>query len=163
MMLPSTSSTRLFRIGMNLYPMYFGTGGKILTISKDWKLVKLRLRRNMWTYNFVGTIFGGSMFAASDPFYMLMLLHILGKKNFVVWDKAATIKFIAPGRTTLYTDLILTEADIEMVREGIKNNGFIVFDKTIEWKDASGKIHAVITRTIYAASVEYYKNRKAVI
>nr|WP_298607956.1 DUF4442 domain-containing protein [uncultured Spirosoma sp.] len=57
--------------------MYFGTGGKILFWSSDWREVHVRLRRNIWTYNYVGTIFGGSMFSATDPFYMVMLLRIL--------------------------------------------------------------------------------------
>jgi Domain of unknown function (DUF4442) len=159
-MLPSSSNTRLFKIGMNLYPMFFGTGGKILHIQKDWKFLQIKLGRNIWSYNFVGTIFGGSMFAAADPFYMLMYLHILGKNDFVVWDKNATIKFIAPGKTTLYADFIITDDEIIMIREGINKSGFITFDKTTEWKDASGKVHAQITRTIYAASKEYYKNKQ---
>ncbi|MGL1437437.1 DUF4442 domain-containing protein, partial [Vibrio parahaemolyticus] len=79
--------------------------------------------------------FGGSMFAAADPFYMLMLFHILGKKEYVVWDKSASIKFIAPGKTKLYADLALTDAEITSIKEAVKNNGFTLLDKTIEWKD----------------------------
>lgn len=160
MVLPSVANTRLFRLLMNMYPMFFGTGGKILYISKDWKEVKLRLGRNIWTYNFVGTTFGGSMFAAADPFYMLMLFHILGKKEYVVWDKSASIKFIAPGKTKLYADLALTDAEISQIKEVVKNNGFTLFDKTIEWKDRDDKIYAAISRTVYIASKEYYANRK---
>lgn len=153
-------NAKLFKWGMNAYPMFFGTGGRILHISKDWKHIKIRLGRNLWTYNLVGTIFGGSMFAASDPFYMIMLYQILGNKTYVFWDKAASIKFVAPGITKLYAEFQITDEDINMIKTGINNNGFIVFDKTIEWKDKSGKVHAVINRTIYAASKEYYTNRK---
>jgi len=162
-MLPSSSNTTLFKWGMNLYPMFFGTGGRILFIRKDWKHIKVKLSRNIWSYNFVGTIFGGSMFAASDPFYMLMYYHILGRKNHVVWDKSASIKFVAPGKSTLHAEFIILDEEIEMVKEGIKNNGFIVFDKTVEWKDIHGKVHAVINRSIYAASKEFYNNRKKLI
>ncbi|MDJ1499709.1 DUF4442 domain-containing protein [Xanthocytophaga agilis] len=101
--------TWCFRLFMNWYPMYMGTGGKILRISGDWQEVKVRLRRSLWTYNYVGTIFGGSYFSASDPFYMLMLLHNLGK-GFVVWDKSASIRFKKPGKTTLYADFLITPA-----------------------------------------------------
>jgi len=34
--------------------------------------------------NYVGTIFGGSMYAAVDPVYMLMLIMNLGK-DYIVW------------------------------------------------------------------------------
>jgi hypothetical protein len=81
-----------FRLLMNWYPMYFGTGGKILFWAADSTEVHLRLRLNIWSYNYVGTIFGGSMFSAADPFYMVMLLKVLGN-DYVVWDKAANIRF----------------------------------------------------------------------
>jgi hypothetical protein len=162
-MLPSSSNTTIFKWGMNLYPMFFGTGGRIQFISKDWKHIKIKLSRNIWSYNFVGTIFGGSMFAASDPFYMLMYYHILGRNNYVVWDKSASIKFVAPGKSKLYAEFKISDEEIAMVKEGIKNNGFIVFDKTIEWKDIHGKVHAVINRSIYAASKEFYNNRKKLV
>ena len=159
-MLPTSRNTNLFKWGMNLYPMFFGTGGKIIYISKDWKEVSLKLRKNIWSNNYVGTIFGGSMFSAADPFYMLMWLHILGRKDFVVCDKSASIKFIAPAKKTLYTSLLLNDDEIAVIRNSIFENGFTTFDKTIEWKDESGKVYAIINRTIYAASKEYYNNRK---
>jgi hypothetical protein len=96
----SFSSWR-FRTLMNWYPMYFGSGGKILFWAADGSEVHLRLRLNIWSYNYVGTIFGGSMFSASDPFYMLMLFRSLGPR-FVVWDKSAGIRFRKPGKETLY-------------------------------------------------------------
>ncbi len=107
-----------FRTFMNWYPMFFGTGGKILFWSGDSMDVQVRLRRNIWTYNYVGTIFGGSMFSASDPFYMLMLYRILGNQ-YVVWDKAAKIRFRKPGRTTLYARFLLTDADLAEIRQEV--------------------------------------------
>ena len=41
--------------------MYFGSGGKILFWSGDWREVHLRLRRNVWTYNYMGMIVGRSL------------------------------------------------------------------------------------------------------
>ncbi len=117
-----SGKTWRFRTLMNWYPMYFGTGGKILFWSGDSREVQLRLRRNIWTYNYVGTIFGGSLFAASDPFYMLMLLQILDKQ-FVVWDKAASIRFRKPGRSTLYARYVLTDELIDGIRADVAQNG----------------------------------------
>lgn len=70
--------TWMFRSLMNWYPMYLGTGGKILFWAADSTEVHLQVGLNMWTRNYVGTIFGGSFFSASDPFYMVMLMRILG-------------------------------------------------------------------------------------
>ncbi len=101
------------------------------------------------------------MFAASDPFYMLMYYHILGRKNYVVWDKSASIKFVAPGKSTLHAEFIISDEEIEMVKDGIKNN--VPINRDVEWKDIHGKVHAVINRSIYAASKEFYNNRKKLI
>jgi hypothetical protein len=102
--------------------MYFGTGGKILFWSGDSREVHVRLRRNLWTYNYVGTIFGGSMFSAGDPFYRLMLLRVLGKQ-YVVWDKSASIQFRKPGRQTLYARFELLEEQIERIRQEVAADG----------------------------------------
>ncbi len=87
--------TRRFRWMMNCFPTYFGTGGRILFISSDWKEIHIRLSLNLFTYNYVGVVYGGSIYSAMDPFYMLQLIHILGKE-YVVWDKAANIRFLRP-------------------------------------------------------------------
>jgi acyl-coenzyme A thioesterase PaaI-like protein len=148
-----------FRTLMNWYPMYFGTGGKILFWSGDSREVHLRLQRNPWTYNYVGTIFGGSMFSASDPFYMLMLLRILDSR-YVVWDKAATIRFRRPGRTTLYMKYLLTEDLVESIRADVAANGQTERVLPLEWVDAEGVVYAQLERTLYIADKAHYEQKK---
>lgn len=154
-----SGKTWRFRTAMNWYPMYFGTGGKILFWSGDSHEVHLRLRRNVWTYNFVGTIFGGSMFAASDPFYMLMLLQIFGP-SYVVWDKAASIRFRKPGRTTLYARFLLTDELIEGIKLDVVTSGKAERVLPLEWVDADGVVHAQLERTLYIADKIYYEQKK---
>jgi hypothetical protein len=148
-----------FRSLMNWYPMYFGTGGKILFWSADSTEVHLRLRLNLWTYNYVGTIFGGSMFSASDPFYMVMLLRVLGP-SFVVWDKSATIKFKKPARSTLYAKLEITNPVLEEIRVRVKEHGHTTHDFIIQWIDKDGLVNAEMQRHCYIADKEFYKNKK---
>jgi acyl-coenzyme A thioesterase PaaI-like protein len=148
-----------FRTFMNWYPMFFGTGGKILFWSGDWREVHLRLRRNIWTYNYVGTIFGGSLFSAADPFYMLMLYHVLGR-DFVVWDKAASIRFRRPGRSTLYARYELTNELTDGIRADVAINGQTERVLAIDWVDAEGVVHAQIERTVYVADKAFYEHKK---
>ncbi|MCX6218675.1 DUF4442 domain-containing protein [Spirosoma sp.] len=148
-----------FRQFMNWYPMYFGTGGKILFWSGDSREVHLRLRRNLWTYNYVGTIFGGSMFAAADPFYMLMLLRILGK-SYVVWDKTGSIRFRKPGRQTLYARFNITDEQLDTIRRAVAENGQTEQTFTLDWVDAEGVVHAQIERLCYIADKQHYEQRK---
>lgn len=139
--------------------MYFGTGGKILFWSGDSREVHLRLRRSLWTYNYVGTIFGGSMFAAADPFYMLMLLRILGNK-YVVWDKTGSIRFRKPGRQTLYARFEITDEQLATVRQAVATNGQTEQMFTLQWLDANGVVHAQIERLCYIADKQHYEERK---
>ena len=148
-----------FKSLMNWYPMYFGTGGKILFWSADYLEVHLRLRLNMWTYNYVGTIFGGSMFSASDPFYMIMLLRVLGP-TYVVWDKSASIRFKRPGKTTLYTKFEISNEDLASIKLTVAQQGEITHNFIVEWKDKTGVVHAEITRHCYIASKEFYQTKK---
>lgn len=148
-----------FRTLMNLYPMYVGTGGKILFWSADSREVQLRLRRNLWTYNYVGTIFGGSLFAAADPFYMLMLLRILGPR-YVVWDKAGHIRFRKPGRQTLYARFLLTDELIDGIRRDVAHAGQTERTLPVAWVDRTGVVHAQIERLCYIADKTYYEQHK---
>ncbi len=145
---------------MNWYTMYFGTGGKIVFWAADSTKVHLRLRLNMWTYNYVGTIFGGSMFSASDPFYMVMLFRSLGS-SFVVWDKSASIKFKKPARTTLFAKLEMTHQVLEEFKVRVKVHGHTTHDFLIQWMDnAGGVVHAEMQRHCYIADKEFYQKKK---
>jgi len=148
-----------FRRLMNWYPMYFGTGGKILFWASDWSEVHLRLRVNLWTRNYVGTIFGGSLFAASDPFYMVMLIRMLGEK-YVVWDKAAHIRFKKPAKTAVYALLKVTPEDRESIVHQVKESGHATKTFVIRWIDKDGVVHAEIERQCYIADKEFYQKRK---
>lgn len=154
-----SGKTWRFRTVMNWYPMYFGTGGKILFWSGDSREVHLRLRRNVWTYNYVGTIFGGSLFAAADPFYMLMLLQILGKQ-YVVWDKSASIRFRKPGRKTLYARYEITDGQLDSIRQDVAVNGQTEQTFTLKWLDKEGVVHAEIERLCYVADKQFYEQKK---
>ena len=139
--------------------MYFGTGGKILFWSGDSHEVHLRLRRNIWTYNYVGTIFGSSMFAASDPFYMLMLLQVFGSQ-YVVWDKSASIRFRKPGRTTLYMRYELTDDMLDDIRRDVAANGKTERTFTLQWVDKYSVVHTEIERLCYIADKQVYQQKK---
>jgi acyl-coenzyme A thioesterase PaaI-like protein len=154
-------STWRFRTFMNWYPMYFGTGGKIIFWAADGKELHIRLRLNLWTYNLVGTMFGGSLFAAADPFYMVLLKKILGE-DYVVWDKSASIRFIKPGKTTLFAKYELEDDTLNSIIADVKEHGEIERNFTINWLDKDGKIHAKIERNCYIADKAFYENKKGV-
>jgi acyl-coenzyme A thioesterase PaaI-like protein len=140
--------------------MYAGTGGKVKFISSDWTHAKVELRLKLRTRNYAGTIFGGSMFAAVDPFHMVLLLNILGVENFVVWDKAGTIKFKKPGKGKLTCDVIYSSDEVKQIREQALANGKHEFVKSVDWIDEKGDVVSVVEKTVYVATKDYYRERK---
>lgn len=99
----------LFRYVMNCWPPFWGTRVHIESISPDWRQLRVRMKLSMRNKNYVGTHFGGGLFVMTDSFYMVMLSNILGS-DYLVWDKAARIEFLAPGRTTVYANFDVTDA-----------------------------------------------------
>ncbi len=148
-----------FRTVMNWYPMFLGTGGNIRLISADWREVQVTLGLNLWSMNYVRTIFGGSMFSASDPFYMLMLMHNLGK-NFVVWDKSAQIRFRRPSKEKITTQFVLKEEVISEIKQKVAVNGETDFTFLVQWFSKDGKVVSEIERLVYVADKDFYKQKK---
>ena len=99
------------------------------------------------------------MFGATDPIYMLMLINTLGKA-YVVWDKAASIKFVRPGTTTLYAHFELTPEYLTTVKSEVNDSGEKDYLLDVELKDAEGQVIAVVQRTIYVATKEHYKQKQ---
>jgi acyl-coenzyme A thioesterase PaaI-like protein len=148
----------LFKIAMNLFPAYRRTGGRVAYISDDWQQVKIRLKLNWQTKNYVGSIFGGSIYGAIDPIYMLQLMKILGK-NYVVWDKEASIKFIKPIRTTVYANFNLNNQIINSIKNEIAVNNKSIINLPVNFYDANDVLYATITKTLYIADKQYYLNK----
>lgn len=146
--MPENFRSRRFRWLFNLFPAYRGTGGRVTYISDDFHEVKIKLPLNWRTRNYVGTIYGGSIYASIDPIYMLMLMHIIGD-DYVVWDKAAKIRFKKPGRDTLYADFQLTPEEISEIKGLAETEKSIDRVYNLELKDKNGVVHAFIEKTLY--------------
>jgi acyl-coenzyme A thioesterase PaaI-like protein len=141
-------ASRLLRWKTNFFPAYRGTGGRVTFIAADFKEIRVEVPLNWRTRNYVGTIFGGSLYGAVDPIYMVMLIRVLGP-GYVVWDKAATIRFRKPGRATLYARFLLGEEEIETIRRLAAQAPSIDRVYTIDLVDRDGIVYATVEKTIY--------------
>jgi acyl-coenzyme A thioesterase PaaI-like protein len=137
--------TWFFRVAFNLWPCFRGTGGRLVYASADWRRLTLRLSLSWRTRNVVGTIFGGSLYASIDPIYMLMLMRILGK-GYIVWDKAAAIRFRRPGTETLHAEFHLPEEEIAEIRRLADMQRSVDRVYLVEYKDSSGTVIAAIEK-----------------
>ena len=143
------------RWGFNLWPCYRGTGGRVTFIASDWREVRVRLPLSWRTRNYVGTIFGGSLYAAVDPFYMIMLMENLGQEV-VVWDKAASIRFRKPSRTPLSATFRLDEAELAEVRQLLLDQPKVDRTYLIQLLDAEGVVHAEVEKVIHLSRRKPY-------
>ena len=134
----------------NFFPAYRGTGGRLVYVADDFHEVMVKLPLNWRTRNYVGTIYGGSIYASIDPIYMLRLIHILGPE-YIVWDKAAKIRFRKPGKDTLYVDFKLSHEEIDEIKRLAEDAKSVDRIYDLELKDKAGVVHAQIETTLYIA------------
>jgi acyl-coenzyme A thioesterase PaaI-like protein len=145
--MPESLKNRILRRLYNLWPCYLGTGVHIKYMADDFRDFRIELPLNWRTRNYVGTIFGGSMYGAVDPVYMLMLIKNLGP-GYEVWDKAASIRFRRPGRARLHAECKLDEEQIRKIRE-LSSEEPLDQVYSIDLVDDDGTICATVEKTVH--------------
>lgn len=153
-----STETRLLRWRYNWWPCLWCSGGRVDFISADYKEMHVSLKLQIRTLNRVGTIFGGSIYSSIDPHYMLMFMRILGE-NYVVWDKAASIKFLRPAKGEIKCRFLLQDDFINEVKETVDSKGEYSFDLPLKYEDTEGRIYAAFKKTIYVAGREFYQRK----
>lgn len=139
---------RRFRLLMNLWPPFLFSGIRVTRIDDGFRHARVELRQRWFNRNYVGTHFGGSLFAMTDPFWMIMTLRALGKDH-VVWDKAGEIEFIRPGRGTVHAAFDLDDATIEAIRTATADGSKYLHWFTTDVVDASGELVARVRKQVY--------------
>jgi acyl-coenzyme A thioesterase PaaI-like protein len=146
--MPESSRSRLLRWKFNLIPAYRGTGARVTYIAGDFREARIRLPLSWRTRNVVGTIFGGSLYGAVDPVFMIMLMNILGP-GYIVWDKVATIRFRKPGKSTLYATFTIDEPELDAIRTATSSGHSVDRTYHVNLVDEGGVVHAEIEKVIY--------------
>ncbi len=133
---------------VNFWPPFLAAGIKVKNVGQDMRSVDVEMKMWPWNRNYVGTHFGGSIYAMTDPFYMLMLMENMGN-DYILWDKAADIKFKKPGKGKLTAHFNLTQERIAEIRAEADNNPKAEPKFLVEVKDESGDVVAEVLKTVY--------------
>ena len=131
---------------INIWPPLCGAGIRVRWRSNLAVDVEMKLR--FWNRNYVGTHYGGSLYSMADPFYMLMLMENLGR-DYIVWDKAATIRFRKPGKGKVKAEFRLTDAQLDDIREKLKLREKYEPTFLVEVKDEAGDVVAEVQKVLH--------------
>lgn len=141
-------SARALRRILNLWPPFLFAGIRVLEVSDDMRRARVVLKRHWYNRNFVGTHFGGSLFAMTDPFWMIMTLYRLGD-GYIIWDKAAEIEFVEATKAPVFAEFVLDDATIDEIRAATASG-----EKHLRWfetdvRTADGAIVARVRKQVY--------------
>jgi uncharacterized protein DUF4442 len=136
------------RLRLNLYVPFLGAGIRIKRLAPGWREVDVEMKLRWWNANYVGTHYGGSLYSMTDPFFMVMLIEILGK-DYIVWDKSATIRFKKPGRGTVFAKFRLTDQQIDEIKQALTIEKKIERVFAVEVKDKSGTVIAEVEKLLH--------------
>lgn len=138
---------RHIRRWLNWWPPFLGSGIRVTRLDPDWKAVDVEMKMRFYNRNYVGTHYGGSLYSMTDPFYMLMLIENLGRE-YVVWDKSASIRFRRPGRGTVTAEFRLTEQQLDSIREQLRTAEKLEPTFVVEVKDDTGEVVARVEKVV---------------
>lgn len=149
-----------YKLLLNLWPCIRGGGGSVSHLANDFTRLTVRLPLSWRTRNIVGTIYGGSMYASTDPFFMLMLMQILGT-DYVVWDKGCTIRFKRPATRTLFADFHVTPERLAELHQKLARGPEAELTWTVQYKDEAGLVYAEFDKLLYVSTKAFYKQKLA--
>ncbi|SMF19654.1 DUF4442 domain-containing protein [Pseudogulbenkiania subflava] len=142
------ASPRLVKAIINLWPPFLGAGIRVSRIAPDWREVDVSLRLGLTNRNYVGVHFGGSLYAMTDPFFMLMLMNCLGR-DYYVWDRAGRIDYLKPGRGRVSARFRLDEVQLAEIRHHTAGGEKYLPELTVDVVDHGGDVVAKVHKTLY--------------
>ena len=138
---------KLLRI-LKFYPPFVGAGIRVKSIAPGFRTIEVEMPLRFWNKNLVGTHFGGSLYAMCDPFFMMILIRNLGPE-YIVWDKAATIRFKRPGKGLVRASFHIDEARIAEIRQQADSQSKVEPEFTTVVTDLEGTVIAEVDKLLY--------------
>ena len=140
------SKSQLVRF-MNFWPPYLGAGIRVVRMALDSNLIEVEMKLRFWNRNYVGTQFGGSLYSMTDPFYMLLLIESLGP-DYIVWDKAATIRFKRQGRGRVSARFHIPPEKVDEIRRATDEFGKTEPQFEVQVVDDDGRVIAEVEKVL---------------
>lgn len=139
---------RRLRWIFNFWPPFLFAGIRVEHIAEDWSRADVRMDLRWYNRNYVRTHFGGSLFAMTDPFWMLLTMEALGRE-FIVWDKAGEIEFVKPGRGRVRARFHLQPEVVLQLRERALSERKVLHWFDTDVVDEAGDVVARVRKQLY--------------
>jgi hypothetical protein len=143
---------------INFWPPYFGAGVRVGKISADFRRIEVEMKLRFWNKNYVGTQFGGSLYSMVDPFFALMLMENLGR-DYVIWDKAASIRFKKPGKGRVRATFTLEQSQIDSIKAQAHSEDKVEPRFQVQILDESGDVVAEVEKVLSVRHKEKVRAR----
>ncbi len=129
----------------------------VVNFGKGFKSVKVLIKKSFLNRNYNNSIFGGTIFAAGDPFYPVLFMQIFTKKGYKVigWSKASEIRYLKPGFTDLHFEISVEEAEIKEAEQMLNEVGKYVKVHHIDIFNTKGEVCASIRNEIYIGNLDF--------
>ena len=132
----------------NVWPPFLFTGIHVTELAPDYRYARVELRLRWYNRNYVRTHFGGSLFAMTDPFWMIMMLQRLGP-DYLVWDQAGEIRFLKPGKGTVVAEFRLDDAAVDDIRAAAAGGEKVLRWFEVDIRNAEGEVVATVRKQLY--------------
>ena len=142
------SKAKALVLWSRFYLPFVGAGIRLTKVTEDFREVEVKMKLRWYNKNYVGTHYGGSIYSMTDPFYMVMLINVLGK-GYVVWDKSSKIDFLKPGKTELCAKFKVTDQVLEEIGSKTKDGSPYFAEFDVDVTDTAGETIAKVNKTIY--------------
>lgn len=133
---------------INFYPPMIGAGIRVQSIDEAFTRIVVEMKLRWWNKNVFGTQFGGALYMMCDPFFVAILMTNLGS-NYIVWDKAAAIQFLKPGRKAVRAVFTLTPEEIARVKAETDVRGKYEPEYDVDIVDSDGLVVARVHKVLY--------------
>ena len=131
---------------INIYPPLLGAGIRCRRI--DERTIHVEMKLTTLNRNIVGVHFGGSLYSMCDPWFMLILMRALGP-DYIVWDKAANIRFVSPGRGTVKAVFQIPQERVDEIRSVADRGGKIEPMFSVDALDEKGQVVVHVEKLLY--------------
>jgi acyl-coenzyme A thioesterase PaaI-like protein len=157
-------SENVLKWALRFYPPLLFQRIWVISFGKNFRSVRVKVNKSLINNNYNNSIFGGTIFAAADPFYPLLFHQILIHKGYQVrvWLKSAQINYLKPGRTDLFFDININESDVEEIEQILNTNGKHVKAYPIEMYNKQGELCVSVSSEVYIRNLNLTETHNTV-